>query len=337
MREGIVMADTMLIAPWIRRFLLDHVVGERNLSLNTQKSYRDMLLQLLPFIAAQVHRPIERLTVPEFSTERIRLFLKEVEGKRRCTVRTRNQRLSAIHALARFIGQHAPEHLQWCAEVRLIPFKKMMDRSITCLDREEIQAILNAPLRSSPQGERDYALLLFLYNSGARVSEAAGLSVQDLDWHARAVQILGKGKKVRTCPLWPATIQVLRPLTAGRTPTERVFLNRNHQSFTRSGIYGLVKRYAAQASHKIPAMAARRIGPHVIRHSTASHLLRAGVDINTIRGWLGHVSLDTTNIYAEIDLETKARALAACAIKDGKRSSKPWRQQPNLMEFLHAL
>jgi site-specific recombinase XerD len=179
--------------------------------------------------------------------------------------------------------------------------------------------------------------LIFLYNSGARVSEAAELSIQDLDWRAHAVQILGKGRKVRTCPLWPATIQVLRPLIAGRTPTDRVFLNRNHEFFTRSGIYGLVKRYAARASHKMPSIAAKHIGPHVVRHSTASHLLRAGVDINTIRGWLGHVSLDTTNIYAEIDLETKARALAACTIKDGKRSQKPWRQQPNLMEFLHAL
>jgi integrase/recombinase XerD len=337
MREGFAMTDNSLIAPWVRRFLLEHVVGERNLSINTQKSYRDMLLQLLPFVATSVRRPIERLTVQELSTERIRLFLKEVEGTRRCTARTRNQRLSAIHAIARFIGQHAPEHLQWCAEVRMIPFKKTMDRLITCLDREEIQALLNAPARSSPQGERDYALLIFLYNSGARVSEATDLTVQDLDWRAHAVQILGKGRKVRTCPLWPATIRVLRSLIAGRPPTDRVFLNRNHEPFTRSGIYGLVQRYAAQAAYKIPSMAAKHIGPHVIRHSTASHLLRAGVDIDTIRGWLGHVSLDTTNIYAEIDLETKARALAACTINDRRRSRKPWRHRPDLMEFLHAL
>jgi integrase/recombinase XerD len=226
MREDVIMADTTMIAPWVRRFLLEHVVGERNLSPNTQKSYRDMLLQLLPFIAGDVRRPIEKLTVPELSAGRIRLFLKEIEGKRRCTGRTRNQRLSAIHALARFIGEHAPEHLQWCAEVRQIPFKKTMHRSITCLDREEIQALLDAPARATTQGASDYALLLFLYNSGARVSEAAQLSVQDIDWHARAVQVLGKGRKVRTCPLWPATIQVLRPLVAGRSATDRVFLNR---------------------------------------------------------------------------------------------------------------
>jgi integrase/recombinase XerD len=331
------MADTTLIAPWVRRFLLEHVVSDRNLSLNTQKSYRDMLLQLLPVIAAQARRPLEKLAVSDLSADRIRLFLKDLEGKRRCTVRTRNQRLSAIHALARFIGQNAPEHLQWCSEVRLIPFKKTMARTITCLDRQEIQALLAAPARSTSQGTRDYALLLFLYNSGARVSEAAQLSIQDIDSHGRSVQILGKGRKVRTCPLWPETTQMLRSLVTGRAPAEPVFLNRYREPFTRSGIYGLVKRYAQCAATKMPSIAKKTIGPHVIRHSTASHLLRAGVDINTIRGWLGHVSLDTTNIYSEIDLETKARVLDTCSINGSARSRKPWRKQPALMEFLHGL
>ncbi len=122
-----------------------------------------MLLQLLPVISAQARRPLEKLAVSDLSADRIRLFLKDLEGKRRCTVRTRNQRLSAIHALARFIGQNAPEHLQWCSEVRLIPFKKTIARTITCLDRQEIQALLAAPARPTPQGTRDYALLLFLY------------------------------------------------------------------------------------------------------------------------------------------------------------------------------
>jgi len=260
------MVNSALIAPWVRRFLLEHLVGERNLSLNTQKSYRDMLLQLLPFAAAQARRPIEKLTVLDLSAERIRVFLKDVEGKRRCAARTRNQRLSAIHALARFIGEHAPEYLQWCAEVRMIPFKKAMVPSITCLDREEIQALLDAPDRSSAQGERDHALILFLYNSGARVSEAAQLSIQDLDWHAHAVQILGKGRKIRTCPLWFDTVELLRALAARRAPTERVFLNRNRQPYTRSGIYGLLKRYVASAIAKKPSIAGKRIGPHVIRH-----------------------------------------------------------------------
>jgi integrase/recombinase XerD len=331
------MADTALIGPWVRRFLLEHLVGERNLSINTQRSYRDMLLQLLPFLATHARKPVERLTVIDLSAKRVRLFLNQLELTRHCSPRTRNQRLSAIHALARFVAEHAPEHIEWCAQVRLIPFKKTMEPCITCLDRQEIQALLAAPARSTAQGERDYAVLLFLYNSGARVSEAVGLTIADIDWHSNSVRIVGKGNKWRICPLWPATLEVLRLLSAGRGPTERVFLNRNHQPITRSGIHALVKRYAARASESTPSLASKIIGPHVIRHSTASHLLRSGVDINTIRGWLGHVSLDTTNIYAEIDLETKARALATCAITDECKRRNPSPKRPSLMQFLQRL
>lgn len=331
------MTDSTLISRWVRRFLLEHLVAERNLSINTQKSYRDMLLQLLPFVAAQAHKPIEHLTVSDVSPKRVRQFLGLLERTRHCGPRTRNQRLSAIHALARFVGEHAPEHLEWCAQVRLIPFKKTMEPAIICLDRHEMQALLAAPTRSTRQGDRDYAVLLFLYNSGARVSEAVGLTIADIDWYARSVRILGKGNRFRTCPLWPATLDVLRSLCAGRAATERVFLNRNRQPLTRSGIHALVKRYAARASASTPSLANKVVGPHVIRHSTASHLLRSGVDINTIRGWLGHVSLDTTNIYAEIDLETKARALAACTIEDEHVRRRSSQKRPSLMQFLHRL
>jgi site-specific recombinase XerD len=313
------------------------LVAERNLSLNTQKSYRDMLMQLLPFVTAQAGKSIDRLSVADLSAKRVRQFLHHIEAVRHCEASTRNQRLSAIHALARFLAERAPEHIEWCGQLRLIPFKRTLEPAITCLDRKEMQALLEAPVRSTAQGQRDYAMLLFLYNSGARVSEGAALTIAELDWHSRSVQILGKGNKWRTCPLWPATLDALRSLTVGRQPAERVFLNRNREPITRSGIHALVKRYAKRASANAPSLANKTIGPHVIRHSTASHLLRAGVDINTIRGWLGHVSLDTTNIYAEIDLETKAKALAACAIAPEHPHSRPWRKQPALMEFLHGL
>ena len=194
-----------------------------------------------------------------------------------------------------------------------------------------------APWRSTPQGQRDYAMLLFLYNSGARVSESANLTIADLDYYAHSVKFLGKGGKWRTCPLWPATFEVLRASTVGRPPGARVFLNRNGHPITRSGIHTLVKRYAKRAAKTAPSLSNKVVGPHVIRHSTASHLLRAGVDINTIRGWLGHVSLDTTNIYAEVDLETKAKALTACDITANVRQTRPWRSQPSLMKFLYGL
>jgi len=331
------MTEPSLVGPWVRRFLLEHLVGERNLSVNTQKSYRDMLMQLLPFIAEHSGKSVDRLAVADISTKRVRQFLQHIEAGRHCGARTRNQRLSAIHALARFIGERAPEHIEWCGQMRLISFKRTIEPTITCLDRAEMQALLAAPKRSTPQGQRDYAMLLFLYNSGARVSEAAALTIADLDYYARSVKILGKGNKWRICPLWPATLDILRALTVDRTPAARVFLNRNGLSITRSGIHALVKRYARRAAKTVPSLSNKVIGPHVIRHSTASHLLRAGVDINTIRGWLGHVSLDTTNIYAEIDLETKAKALATCDISGGLRRTRSWRSQPALMEFLHGL
>ncbi len=331
------MTESSLIGPWVRRFLLEHLVSERNLSVNTQKSYRDMLLQLLPFIAEHSGRSVDRLTVADVSAKRVRQFLQHIEANRRCGARTRNQRLSALHALARFIGERAPEHIEWCGQLRLISFKRTIEPAIICLDRAEMQALLAAPTRSTVQGQRDYAMLLFLYNSGARVSEAAALTIDKLDYYAHSVQILGKGNKWRTCPLWPATLDVLKALTVNRAPAERVFLNRNRHPITRSGIHALVKRYAKRAVKSAPSLSNKIIGPHVIRHSTASHLLRAGVDINTIPGWFGHVSLDTTNIYAEIDLETKAKALATCDISAGHRPTKPWRSQRALMEFLHGL
>jgi integrase/recombinase XerD len=331
------MSDSSLIGSWIRRFLLEHLVAERNLSTNTQKSYRDMLTQLLPFLAAQTAKPVDRLAVGDLCAKQIRSFLRHIEVSRGCAASTRNQRLAGIHALARFIGERCPEHIEWCHQVRLIPFKKSMQPSMTCLDREEIKALLAVPTRSTPQGERDYAALLFLYNSGARASELAALTVADLDCYARTVRILGKGNKVRTCPLWPATIDVVRSLIAGRSPAERLFLNRSHQPLTRSGVHALVKRCAKRAQVSVPSIGKKKVGPHVIRHSTASHLLRAGVDLNTIRGWLGHVSIDTTNIYAEIDLDTKARALAACSVEDSHVTHRSWRKHPALMVFLHGL
>ena len=260
------MSDTTLLGPWVRRFLLEHLAGERNLSLNTQKSYRDMLIQLLPFLAERAGKTVDHLLVVDLSGITTRQFLGQLEARRRGSISTRNQRLGGIHALAQFIGANRPEYIAWASEIRQVPFKKYAAPSMTCLDRTEMNALLEAPDRSSAQGEREYALLLFLYNSGARASEAAQLTIADLDWHSRSVQILGKGRKRRTCPLWPITLKALRHLTAGRDPAERVFLNRLSQPLTRSGIYAIVKRTAETARRTTASLASKRIGPHTVRH-----------------------------------------------------------------------
>ncbi len=297
---------------------------------------------LVPFIATKLHKHVDQLTVGDITAEQVRLFLQDLEQTRGCSMTTRNQRLAVVHALARFIGENSPEHIEWCGTIRAIPFKKAMNREITYLEKSEMDALLAAPDRSTAQGQRDYVLLLFLYNTGARADEAAQLKIADLQLaHAPArdfssVQIRGKGNKLRRCPLWPHTVSAITTLITDRGPHEHVFLNRCGQPITRFGIHTMVERYVQRLSAKMPALATKRVSPHSVRDTCATHLLRAGVDINTIRAWLGHVSLDTTNIYAEIDWEMKAKALATCEVKETKRTRK-WAEDKGLMSFLQTL
>jgi integrase/recombinase XerD len=336
------MIDTTLLSPWIRRFLLEYLIGERNFARNTQQSYRDTLCQLLPFIARSARRRIDRLRIEDVSADRVRCFLRDLEETRGCGVATRNQRLAAIHSLAQFIGGHSPQHLYWCGEIRAIPTKKAPRPLIAYLEKDELDALLAAPDQNVAQGRRDYAVLLFLYNTGARADEVAQVQIGDLDLgqvpdrDSSTVLIRGKGNKRRRCPLWVRTVHELLPQLGRRASTDHVFLNRRGQPLTRFGVHALVERYAAVVAAIRPSLSKKRISPHTIRHTTATHLLRAGVDINTIRAWLGHVSLTTTNIYAEVDLELKAKALATCELEEGK-PAKPWREDKGLMTFLRTL
>ena len=326
------------LGPWVRRFLLEHLIAERNLARNTQVSYRDTLVLLLPFLGRTKKAPVDRLMVEDLTATLVRRFLDYLEKNRDCSVTTRNQRLGAIHSLAKFIATHSPEHVSWCTAIRNVPFKKTAKPVIPYLDKQEINAVLKAPDRKSEQGERDYALLLFLYNTGARVDEAARLAIGDVTWgRSAAVRLVGNGNKTRLCPLWSKTADVLKRLVGARAPQERVFLNRLGQPLTRFGIYALVRRAVTEAAQTVPSLKTKRVSPHCIRHASACHLLRAGVDINTIRAWLGHVSLSTTNVYAEVDLEMKAKALARTDLGDEIEVAKRWRRDPGLIGFLRAI
>lgn len=334
-----------LLGPWVRRFLLEHLVNERNLARNTQKSYRDALCLLLPFVARSAGKRIDQLQVEDLSAARVRVFLQDLGENRKCGAATCNQRLAAIHSLCNFIALRNPECIQWCGEIRDIPLKKVARPLIDYLEKDEMDALLTAPDRDSNQGLRDYAVLLFLYNTGARADEVAHVRINDLDLKLpperdrSSVLIHGKGSKLRRCPLWTSTTNELIRLIDSRTPSDHVFLNRRSQPLTRYGIYALVERYALKAAERTPSITKKRVSPHTIRHTTATHLLRSGVDINTIRAWLGHVSISTTNIYAEVDLEMKAKALATCTIDDSEqaRSEKAWRDDAELMDFLKSL
>ena len=260
------MNDLTLLGSWVRRFLLEHLVSERNLARNTQCSYRDALTLLIPFVAGKLHHSVDRLTLVEISADLVRLFLVDLEQSRHCTIATRNQRLAAIHALARFVGEHSPEHITWCGQIRSIPFKRASKALVPYLDKPEMDALLGAPDRQTAQGRRDHALLLFLYNSGARAQEAAQLLVSELDLTGGSVKIRGKGGKERQCPLWPGTVEELKTLIANRPPTAGVFLNRCGHPITRFGIHALVERYACAVQVRMPSLAAKRVSPHSIRH-----------------------------------------------------------------------
>jgi len=336
------MTNHSLLGSWIKRFLQEYLSTVRNLASNTQRSYRDTLCLLLPFMAQQAKTAIDQLKIEDVSAERVKIFLLDLEQTRHCSISTRNQRLAAICSLAKFIGIHNPEHLQWCGEIRAIPFKKASHKMITYLEKEEMDALMKASEGDLHQQRRDHAILLFLYNTGARADEDAQLTIANLNLahvpqrDQSSVLIQGKGNKIRCCPLWPRTVNEIIPLIKDRALTEHAFLNRSGQPITRFGIYTLVKRYAQKVSKQIPCLNKKRVTPHTIRHTSATHLLRSGVDINTIRAWLGHVSINTTNIYAETDLEMKAKALVLCEVKESK-TAKYWYDDKGLMAFLKAL
>ncbi len=331
------MSSNNFLGSWVRRFLMEHLIGERNLSKNTQTSYRDTFVLLFPFVAKRNKKTIEELSIHDVDPDIVRLFLLYLEKDRDCCVATRNQRLAAIRALAHFIGERSPEHIAWSAKICSIPFKKGCTEVIGYLEKSEMDALLEAPNRNTAQGQRDYALLLFMYNTGARASEIAHLTIADLNFDGiPSIKILGKGNKIRYCPLWSLTVKTLLYFVDGRGSNEPVFLNRRKQPITRFGIYFLVKRCVSKASQKVPSLRTKRVSAHTIRHTTAVHLLRSGVDINTIRAWLGHVSLETTNIYAEVDLEMKAKALDHCKIIS-RSQHRDWNKNPKLMDFLKGI
>jgi integrase/recombinase XerD len=339
------MPEHHLLGPYIRRFLLEHVVADRNLSRQTQRSYRDAIRVLLRFMRDRQRVDPADLTVEQVTADVVRAFLQYLEQERKNTAATLNQRVSVIHSLFRFIGRSVPELVERASQLQAVPLRRVDHPAVPYLEKAEVDAVLATPDRRRPQGQRDYALLLFLYNTGARADEAAHLTRGALDLGCPAsVRILGKGRKTRLCPLWDHTAQVLRTLLQPRadaSPEAPVFLNVRGQPLTRFGLYAMVRRVAAQAATRAPSLRTKRVSPHSVRHATAVHLLRAGVDINTIRAWLGHVSLETTNRYAQVDLELKAKALAACAISaNGNSLHQPAaarRKPQSLMTFLASL
>ncbi len=268
------MNNGQALGPWLRRFLEEHLVSERNLARNTRRSYRDAFVLLLPFVARQAGRAVDRLAVRDLSSQRVRRFLQSIEDDRGCSAQTRNQRLAAIRAFARFVASHSPEHVEWCTQIRSIPLKKTAPQPVSYLEKHELEALLAAADTGSAHGRCEAVVLAFMYNTGSRVSEVAQLTVGDLQLDTRRrsyslATLVGKGGKTRQCPLWDDTASALAELVDGRAATAPVFLNRQGRAFTRSGLRKLVQRCAERAAAQEPSLASKRVSPHIIRHYSA--------------------------------------------------------------------
>lgn len=330
------------LAQVLQGFFTDYLPRQRALSPHTLQSYRDSLKLLLRFAAGKNEDP-SGLTVEQLNVARVTAFLQSLEAQRRNQVSTRNVRLSAIHSFFRYVGSQCPEHLAQVQRILSIPFKRTTTRQIEHFDAEEIQAVLKAAEADHGHGIRDLALLGLMFNTGARVSEIVGLQTGDLRLTAPyCVLLRGKGQKERTCPLWPETARLLRRFIEQRgvSPTESVplFLNARGARLTRFGVRVILRKHVLKAAERQPSLKHKRLHPHSIRHSTAIHLLRSGVDLSTITHWLGHAHMNTANQYLSIDLEAKREALAkAKPLLPGSRPSGKWRKNPNLIAWLEAL
>lgn len=329
-------------------FFLDYLPQQKGLRPSSIRSYRDTMRLFLTFAAGQSRRGVSELRLEDMGFERVLAFLRDMEQTRHNAIATRNQRLAGLHTFYEYVGRHMPEMLHVCAQVAAIPVKRCPLPETRFMAREEVQTLFAQLPEHGRLALRDRTLLLFLYNTGARVSEVAGLQIEQLALTTPPhVRLLGKGGKWRTCPLWAQTALALRQLLDERgtsRPGDCVFTATTGEPMTRFGIYKRVRRLVASVdadTEGVPsAPARRRVTPHVFRHTTAVHLLEAGVEVNVIRGWLGHVSLNTTNRYAEITVRMKEEALKLCEppTSAAGRPRKPaWHDDAELMKWLASL
>ena len=333
------------LGPHLHAFFVDYLVTQKGLRLTSIRSYRDTLRLLLTFVARDTGRAITRLTLGDLTFDRVLQFLKHLEVDRHNGVHTRNQRLAAIHMFFGYLAGRMPEMLDVGQRVAAIPTKRAAPPETRYLERDEVATLFAQLPARGRRALRDRVLLLLLYNTGARVQEVADLRVEHLDLRRPPrVRLHGKGDKWRTCPLWDETARELARLLAydgtTDTPHAPVFVAHGRHPLTRFGIYKLVRRHTrcleAAADHP-PG----RITPHVFRHTTAVHLLEAGVEVNVIRGWLGHADVTTTNRYAEMTVRSKEAAVRACeapsefSVALARRPA--WRDDPALLAWLASL
>ena len=327
----------------LRGFFNEYLPGVRGVSPHTVRSYRDALVLLLRFLAERKGRSVVDLDFEDIAPESVLAFLDYLESNRENCIATRNARLAAVHAYARYVAGQHPDALETCQRLLAVPFKRGHQRPVEYLEMEEIQAMLAATDRRTPHGRRDHALILLLFNTGARVQELLDIRPRDLQLERPClVRLHGKGRKERLCPLWPQTAEVLGALLdqtgLDTISSDRLFRNRRGEPLSRFGVAYLLRKYARAAQTAVPSLSRKRVHPHAMRHSTAVHLLHAGVDLVSISHWLGHASVETTNRYSAVDLDAKRSAIAKLGtFGDGDPVPAAWQADTSVLEWLEAL
>ena len=335
------MNNPNVLALAVRRFLGEYLPHQRAFSAHTIRSYCDSLKLLLQF-AAGTKRRVADLTAGDLMPEKIITFLDNLEQHRGNDAATRNVRLSAIHSFFDYLGAGWPEHLDQARRVLAITFKRTDHRTIDYLEAEELRTLLEQIDRRTVWGRRDYVLLALMFNTGARVQEVVALQTTDLRLTSPpSVKFFGKGRRERICPLWPETARLLQQHIAdtGLDSQSDQTLFRNHRGgpLTRFGARLILQRQVTRAAVVLPSLKHKRIHPHSLRHSTAVHLLKSGVDLSTIAHWLGHTSINTTHKYVTIDLAAKRAAIAKAEPVTKSKRLPRWRTDNDLLTWLESL
>lgn len=330
------------LAHWLAKYFDEYLIRQRRLSRHTLHSYRDSWKLLLRYACEKSGKSVEQLGVRDAGAQTVNRFLEELGHRRSNGPSTRNVRLAAIKSFFRWLAVTEPSHLGVSDIVLSIPKAKGTSKAICYLERDELDAVLAEIETDTPHGARNYALLALMYNTGARVQEALGLRICDVQTQRPyLVKLLGKGNRERVCVLWPETAEWIRRVVEqrrlGPDSQEPLFVNRYGKPMTRHGVRYIIRVAAQKASQSQPSLAKKRLHPHVIRHTAAMHMLQSGVDIVTIQSILGHASSDTTSCYAKADLAMKRAALEKCRPLTDKPEAPRWKTEPDILAFLSAL
>jgi integrase/recombinase XerD len=302
------------LAPHLSTFLREHLPKERGASQHTCEAYAQSFQLLLGFAASRLKITPSRIEIEQLDAPLILAFLEHLQKKRGNSPRTRNARLAAINSSFRFIEYRVPSCLDQARRIHAIPMKKTDQTLVGYLARDELQSLLDAPDANAVSGIRDRAMLHLTFAAGMRVSELVGLRLDQIDHKGLAtVHIIGKGRRERVLPLWKETASAVKAWLKVRpdSVTPELFLNARGQAMTRSGFEYILARHVTTASRAIPSIASKRVSPHVLRHTCAMHTLQATGDVRKVSLWLGHASLQSTEVYLRADPTVKLEALAA--------------------------